>query len=194
MTRIKFCGLTRKEDVLLCNELEIDAIGFIFVPDTPRTISVKDAKALCALTQKETVGIFLGEQEEEIAPIVKELGLDAIQIYGDAPSESRASIIQAFREVPDAALIESLILSETMVLLDGPKNGKAADLDAIQALPEGIRRSIWLAGGLTPKNVAEQIKTIHPLGVDVSSGIESAPGKKDAKLMRAFVDAVHSVS
>ncbi len=193
MTRIKFCGLTRKEDILLCNELEIDAIGFIFVPDTPRCISAKDAKALAALTSKETVGIF-NEEQEDILDIAKEVGLDAIQVYGETPQAAKFSSIRAFREVPHAALIESLILDETMVLLDGPKNGKPADLDAIEALPEGIRRSVWLAGGLTPKNIAAIVKRIHPLGVDVSSGIESAPGKKDAKLMRAFVDAVRSAT
>lgn len=193
MTRIKICGITRKEDVLLCNDLEIDAIGFIFVPGTPRCISAKDAKALAALTSKETVGIF-SEEQEDILDIAKEVGLDAIQVYGETPQAAKFSSIRAFREVPDASLIESLILDETMVLLDGPKNGKEADLDAIEALPEGIRRSVWLAGGLTPKNVAAIVKRIRPLGVDVSSGVESKPGMKDAKLLKAFVDAVLSAS
>ncbi len=189
MTRIKICGLTRKEDVEFCSALDIDAIGFVFVPDSPRCLTAKQAKALAGLTNKETIGVFLDTQED-IADIVKEVGLDAVQVYGETMPQTKASLIRAFREVPSAEEIESLILEETMVLLDGPKNGKEADTDAIEALPEGIRRSIWLAGGLTPKNVAKRIEAICPLGVDVCSGVESKPGIKDHKLVKAFVDAI----
>ena len=212
MTRIKICGLTRDEDVRLCEELRVDYLGFNFVKRSPRCIDTKQAKQLRRLMHRaQPVGIFLADQSDAIPGIAKEIGLSFAQIYGDVPNNFRipgVTIIRAMRTMPPphpgaaAPPLSRLKPGEGtgvrredhLLLLDGPGNGLSADLESISRLPAKLRATIFLAGGLTAINVRAVIERIHPFAVDAASGVESAPGITDPLKLQAFVDAVRSSS
>ncbi|MDD5055751.1 MAG: hypothetical protein PHZ00_05805 [Candidatus Peribacteraceae bacterium] len=200
-TAIKLCGITRSEDLALCEELGVEYIGFNFVPSSPRCISIDRAKALAAgLKQSKAVGIVIGGQGADLGAIIGSGILEAIQIYDATLTEilrikaDGLKIIHAWRSVPDHDVLETIIASGDQILLDGMRNGSMADLDTISRLPEGIRSQLFLAGGMTATNVAPAIQRVHPFAVDVASGIESAPGIKDHGKMQAFVHAVRSLT
>lgn len=196
MTLIKFCGLTREKDILLAEELGIEFIGFIFVPTSQRCITrTLAAKLRACMRRAKSVGIFMGQNIDEIASINQEVGLDACQIYDAPPSISSnlpgLSIIHAYRNIPDESTLQ-LVKKPHAILLDGQKNGESSDHERIAQLPKTIRDHVFLAGGLTPENVSHAIQNIRPFAVDVCSGIESSPGIKDPEAMRRFVHAVRS--
>lgn len=197
MTRIKFCGLTRESDVLLADELGVDFIGFIFAPSSKRFVTIEQAKKLRMLIKHaKSVGVFAGQSIDEIASISREVGFDTCQIY-DAPESIHAhlpglSIIHAYRSVPEESMLRS-IENPQRILLDGKSNGESADRKKIEKLPIDIRHHLFLAGGLTPRNVADVIQDIQPYAVDTASGIESSPGIKDPEAMRRFIDTVRSL-
>ena len=199
MTFIKLCGITRPEDLALCEELGVEYVGFNFVPSSPRCISINRAKTLVSgLKRSKAVGIVIGRKGANLKGIIEDVRLDAIQIYDPTLEElllvkqSGLRVIHAWRSVPNVDVLETIIASGDEVLLDGMKNGSMADLNQISQLPTQIRSHLFLAGGLTPENVATAIDQVHPFAVDIASGIESTPGIKDYGKMRAFVEAVRS--
>ena len=196
MTRIKFCGVTRAEDLAVAVELGVDAVGFVLWPDSPRGISIETAAQLIAgLPAAITpVGVFVRPSRGEVQRAIEVGGIRAAQIHGVADLSSVTGL-------PCDAWLAASLGSEALsavrgatILLDAgdPERhggtGNTIDWDAAGQV--AARRRVFLAGGLTPDNVGEAIRRAKPYGVDVSSGIEDRPGLKNAAAMRGFVAAV----
>lgn len=200
MTKIKLCGLSRPQDVEAVNRLCPQYIGFVFAPKSKRYVSPQRAKALKGLLAPgiQAVGVFVNEAPEHIAQLLAEGVIDAAQLHG---GESRA-YVASLRQLTQAPLFQAFSIAgprdvqaaqeskADWVLLDSGPGGTGSAFD--WALLGEIRRPYFLAGGLTPQNVAQAVASLHPYGVDVSSGIETL-GKKDSEKMTAFVHAVRSI-
>ncbi|MFZ5453949.1 MAG: phosphoribosylanthranilate isomerase [Thermodesulfobacteriota bacterium] len=204
MVRIKICGITNLEDALLAAELGADALGFIFYPPSPRSVTPDAAQAIIAQLPPlvTTVGVFVDEAAARVKELAGAVGLDWVQLHGlETPEYCRAldrRVIKVFR-IQDAASLERLKDYQGAAqafLLDTYKKGQVGgtgetfnwDL-AIEAKQNG---PIILAGGLTPENVAQAIAFVQPWAVDVASGVEASPGKKDPENLRAFFAKVRS--
>ncbi len=200
--RVKICGITRIEDALVAVEAGADALGFIFHPPSPRHLDPRAAgEIICQLPPLVSkVGVFVNAPEETIWETVRLAGTDTLQLHGEESPEfcrrfRPLTVYRAFR-IRDASSLERLPAYDTTGwLLDSEVHGQAGgsgerfDWDlAIQATRLG--KPIVLAGGLTPDNVAAAIRQVRPYGVDVSSGVESRPGRKDPARLRAFLEAV----
>ena len=197
--RVKFCGMTRREDLESACALGADAVGLVFVPGTPRHLEIARARELIRGLSPfvARVGVFADEDPVRIRRIREELGLTAVQLHGSESPGHCAAVggvrIKAFRVRPgwDPAAVAAYDCEAW--LLDSPVpggvggGGVAFDWGAVRGLT-GSR--IILAGGLTPENVAQAIRAVRPYAVDVSTGIESAPGLKDRDRMAAFLRAV----
>ena len=202
--KIKICGITNAADALAAVEAGADALGFVFYEPSPRHLSQETAariiRELPPLVPK--VGVFVDAPVEFVQQTVTECGLDTLQFHGnESPGYCRRfsqKTIKAFR-VRDAASLKLLPDYETDAwLLDSFASdklggtGSAFNWDlAVEAKKFG--RAIILAGGLNPENVAEAVRRVRPYAVDVSSGVESGPRKKDHVNLRAFVQAARSV-
>jgi phosphoribosylanthranilate isomerase len=191
--------MTRREDLEAACELGVDAVGLVFVPGTPRHVDVARARELIRGLPPfvARVGVFADEDPMRIRRIREELGLTAVQLHGSESPGHCAAVggvrIKAFRVKPpwEPAVLGAYECDAC--LLDYPVpgglggGGIAFEWGTLRGL--GGRRII-LAGGLTPENVPEAIRAVRPYAVDVSTGIESAPGHKDRQRMAAFVQAV----
>lgn len=197
MTKVKLCGLTRRTDIEIANELTPDFIGFVFAPKSKRYISPNDAAALKNILHEKisAVGVFVNEKIETVAEISK--FLDVIQLHG-AEDENYISalrrltkkpLIKAFKIQTAADLKPAEICGADYVLLDGGAgDGKVFDWQLLK----NFQRSYFLAGGLNAENVQDAVKILKPYAVDVSSGIET-DGVKDADKMKNFVRRVREV-
>lgn len=205
MVRVKICGITNLEDALLAASLGADALGFVLYPPSPRAISPDAARAIIAQLPPfvTTVGVFVDEDTARVKELAGQLGLDWVQLHGrESPDYCKSlgrRVIKGFR-IQDENSLTALTAyrgAAQAFLLDAYKKGLAGgtgetfnwDL-ARQARKYG---PIILAGGLTPENVAQAIATARPQAVDVASGVEATPGKKDPEKLRAFIDAVKRV-
>jgi phosphoribosylanthranilate isomerase len=206
--KVKVCGITNAEDALAAVEAGADALGFIFYEKSPRyVVPGVAANIIAELPPLVTpVGVFVNEGLATVRSIMDTCGLAMAQLHGDEN-------VSYCRELARPAM-KALRLRDRGSLLalaeyQGRGGVRGFVLDAFSELSYGgtgqitdwglaaeVAKStpILLAGGLTPDNVTEAIRTVRPYGVDVSSGVESAPGKKDHAKMRAFVDAVRVVS
>jgi len=202
LTRIKICGNTRKEDVDLAVELGVDLLGFIFGP-SKRHLDVDQAQQLVADIPDtvERVGVFVHEPVELIETAVHACGLTAVQIYRPITAEDRAlgvTLLPALRvrngEDLDALAFEPSDhpLLDTWAS-DTAGGGTGQRWDWGQASRLARRFPILVSGGLTPGNVGEAVDRLRPWGVDVCSGVEAEPGRKDHDKLRAFVAAVRKV-
>ena len=194
--RLKICGITRLEDALLATSLGAHALGFIFSQKSPRYISPEKAQEIIKKLPPfvQTVGVFVNEKSETIKTIAQNCGLNLIQLHGDESPTFCEHLdlpcIKAFR-IKDEASLKGLVSYKDKVkgfLLDTYEKGQAGGTGKIfnwelaaKAKEYGI--PIILAGGLNPDNIRAAIKTVHPYALDVNSGIESAPGKKNKMLM-----------
>jgi phosphoribosylanthranilate isomerase len=203
--RIKICGLTRLEDVQEAVTAGADAAGFIFAPGSPRQISLEQAAGLCRGVPPlvSRIGVFVDADAGFIRSAVAACGLHAVQLHGaENPEFCRtdfgAAVIKAWR-VRDRTSLETLRHFDTHAwLLDtyvpGQAGGTGVCCDwALAAQATAWGRPVILAGGLTPANVGDAIRQARPFAVDVSSGVESAPGLKDPAKVRALVRAVRRV-
>lgn len=212
-TRIKLCGLTRAEDVSEAVALGADAIGLVFYPPSPRGVTPDQAAVLVqGLPPMVTsVGLFVNADRETVKAVLDRVPLSLLQFHGDETPAQCAGIadvvrrpfLRALRIRPDtrpADLLESDRAYRTAsplfcgLLLDTWSDayggtGKVFDWSLI---PADIARQAVLSGGLNVQNVTDAVRRVRPFAVDVSSGIESAKGIKDAALMRAFVNAVRA--
>ncbi len=204
--RVKICGITNLPDALAAIEAGADALGFMFWEPSRRHITVEQAAAITSRLPPfvSKVGVFVNAPETEVENAADVCGLDTIQLHGEEPPSMCArfrplrKVIKAFR-IKDASSLQQLRGYDTDGwLLDsfvtGWQGGTGHSFDwsvAREARDAGC--PLLLAGGLRPDNVAEAIHEVWPYGVDVSSGVESAPGQKDAKRIREFIDAVRSV-
>lgn len=202
-TRIKFCGMTRAEDVRLAVELGVDFIGLILAERSPRRLLPGQARALRALVPEEigVVALVMDNPRGEVADIVAGLHPDYLQFHGGEDDAFCAGFgLPFFKAIAmgdggDPLEAMAKFPSAHGFVLDGhgagEQGGSGRNFDWTR-LPKDSGRPVLLAGGLSPDNVALAIRTAHPWGVDVSSGIEAAPGVKDAAKMRRFADAVRA--
>ena len=200
-TRIKFCGMTRLGDVRLAGELGVDALGFIFVPGSRRALEPRQAVALrdAVPPLAHVVALFMDPDEALVRAAIRALRPTLLQFHGreDAAFCERFGLpyVKTLAMGEGVQAAESLAArypSTDAFLLDGHKAGEQGGQGArfdwadLPALPKP-----WLlAGGLTPDNVYEAVRMARPYGVDVSSGIEGAPGQKDGERMHRFVEEV----
>jgi phosphoribosylanthranilate isomerase len=198
--KVKICGITSVADVITAAESGADAIGLMFYDQSPRHVSMKAAAEIARQTPPFVikVGVFVDPSEDLVMRAIGDCGLNLLQFHGDESPEFCTQFglmsMKAFR-IRDTESLKALPDYPTDAwLLDACASGKLGgtgekfnwDL-ALEA--QKLGRLIFLAGGLTPENVAEAVRKVRPYAVDVSSGVESAPGKKDAARVKAFIDA-----
>ena len=196
MTFVKICGTTSEEDALLAVAMGADAVGFIFAP-SPRQVAAQLARDIVRRLPPEvlTVGVFRDEAPERVVEIVNATGLRAAQLHGRETAEqtqwvrTRVPVVIKAFTAGHPAIARAADHGADLVLIDSasPGSGKVFDWSMAEDAPAGQR--LVLAGGLAPDNVAEAIARVRPFGVDVVSGVEVEPGRKDARLVRAFVSA-----
>lgn len=201
--RIKICGITRLEDAEAAVAAGADALGFLFYLPSPRCVDVDTAAAICrALPPLVTrVGVFVDAAAEFVRETAGRCGLSALQFHGqETPEFCRRfalPVIKAFRVHGPDSLAELPAYETAAWLLDSFLPGRLGGTGAtfnwdLAADAARLGRPVILAGGLTPENVATAVRRVWPYGVDVSSGVESAPGRKDAGKLKAFVAAVRA--
>jgi len=201
MIRVKVCGITTPEDGVLAAELGAAAIGLVFWPQSPRAVDVTRAKAIVAALPPfvSAVGVFVNQQADALR-IAGEVGLAAVQFHGDESPESYRGIpIRVIKAIPvrDATAMEyaRIVPAAAHVLLDAhdpvKRGGTGRTIDWSIAAAIARQRPVILSGGLNADNVAGAMTAVRPWAIDVSSGVESAPGRKDAAKLRALFDIVH---
>lgn len=195
MTRVKICGITSVGDAEHAAACGADAIGFIFA-ESPRRVAPEKAAEISKAVGPwvATVGVFVNEKAENILRIADQCRLSAVQLHGDESAElarrlSGRGVIKAFRIAAKKDLKGSESFPADLVLFDtkikGVYGGTGKTFD--WGLLKEARRPFIVSGGLDPRNVAEVVKSLSPYGVDVSSGVEKAPGKKDPKRVKEFI-------
>ena len=197
--KIKICGLTRVEDVQAAITIGADAIGFVFTA-SPRRISIDKAIELSAYVPKGVlrVGLFLDQDKSEIERVTRSVSLDILQFHGSETEQFCSSFDMPWLKAVAMEHAGSLKAAEKAfpgaygLLLDshskGGRGGSGKSFD--WSLSRPAAKPVWLAGGLSADNVRQAILAVRPFAVDVSSGVESEPGIKDAPRMEAFVRAV----
>ena len=203
--KIKICGVTSVADATVAIEAGADALGFMFYEASPRHVTLVQAASIIRQIPPfvAKVGVFVNATEETVRQAITSCGLDTLQFHGDETPEfcrkfAPLKIVRAFR-VKDASSLALMPKFDTDAwLLDsyvpGKLGGTGAKFNwnlACEAKESG--RPIILAGGLTPENVAEAVHEVWPYAVDVSSGVEAAPGKKDHQMIRDFISAVRGI-
>ena len=198
--KVKICGITNVEDAQAAVAAGADLLGFVFAEESPRRVTVEQAAEIARVVPPFVlrVGLFVNAPPELVMEAMMRCGLQLLQFHGDeTPEYCRqfgAMSMKAFR-VKDADSLRALPDYPTDAwLLDafvpGQRGGTGHSFNwdlAIEAMKLG--KPVFLAGGLTPENVADAVRKVQPYGVDVSSGVESAPGKKDHAKVRAFIEA-----
>jgi phosphoribosylanthranilate isomerase len=198
---LKICGITRTDDALYAIEHGATALGFVFWPKSPRVVAVDAAADIIARVPPSvtTVGVFVNESIEGIRRVIAATGISAVQLHGDEPPTYAAAL--------DVPLLRSVTIDraddvcgawpgETTFLLDAAdpvrRGGTGMLVDWSRASALARQRRIVLAGGLTPLNVAAAVAAVRPYGVDVSSGVEAAPGEKDVNKVARFLAEARS--
>jgi phosphoribosylanthranilate isomerase len=217
MTWVKICGMTNLEDALAAVDAGADAVGFVFYEKSPRRISVEAAREIAEKlpASVEKIGVFVNESANEITRIADLSGLSALQVYPKTSGKGRLSFNslqelehRTFVAIPGERLtagqgFETFLSRKSLsrisaLFLDAGNQqqpggtGKVFDWEsAAQSVKAASKLfPIVIAGGLTPNNVADAMRILKPWGVDVASGVEARPGKKDPEKVRAFVKAV----
>jgi phosphoribosylanthranilate isomerase len=206
MFRVKICGITNWTDARRAIEAGCDALGFNFYPRSPRYIAPEAAARICSRLPKEicAVGVFVNEAAETVVQLAKAAGVGTVQLHGEERPATVKAIARTTRVIKSFRVRSGFRSARLRAypaaaayLLDGFHSSKRGGTG--QAFEWSIARGaarygpIVLAGGLTPENVAEAIRTALPAAVDVASGVERSPGRKDPAKLRAFLDAVASV-
>jgi phosphoribosylanthranilate isomerase len=206
MVKVKICGITNWADARRAIESGADLLGFNFVPTSPRYVTPAKARRMVKKLPANisAVGVFENESEEAMLEIARSVGLSQLQLHGDespamvarlARNGGRLGVIKALRvKKPFRVAQLAAYKRANAILLDGfsrqARGGTGTTFDWHLARRAKRHGRIFLAGGLTPENVAQAIRTARPYAVDVCSGVESRPGKKDALRMRSLVRAV----
>src|SRR5664280_2559717 len=198
MTQVKICGITNKEDALRAADCGAAALGFIFYPASPRYIKPADARKIVSVLPDELVkvGVFVNEKATEIKRVMKYCGLDMIQLHGDeSPAYCRefpaSQVIKAVQLKNDDDFNQASGYDVAAILVDSRHaglyggTGKKANWELACRIKN--KKPLILSGGLNEGNIAEAIKTVTPNALDINSGVEFKPGKKDhAKMARIF--------
>ncbi|MBL7203368.1 MAG: phosphoribosylanthranilate isomerase [Desulfobacteraceae bacterium] len=206
MVRVKICGITNHQDAALAVSLGVDALGFIFA-QSPRRIAPEKARRIISAIAPlvTTVGVFVDERRETIRDIMQYCGLDLVQLHGDESpdlcQEFMPRTIKGFR-IRDRSDIESVAPYKgktRAILLDtyarGKRGGTGETFDwdlAVRSKDAGV--PVILAGGLTPANIVDAISAVTPYAVDLNSGIEEQPGKKDHILMKKLMENIRKAA
>ena len=216
MTWVKICGMTNLEDALVAVDAGADAVGFVFYEKSPRCVTVERAREIVEKLPEEIekVGVFVGASPEGVAEVLRQAGLTVAQIYPRKPHLVNDEFLRrvSSRVIPAIATamvsedeIHGFHVSGEMryqimaALLDSGSSerpggtGEKFDWDGMSDQTNRIGCRFVVAGGLTSENVCEAIRKMKPWGVDVSSGVEVSPGKKDPDKVRAFVRAVREM-
>lgn len=203
IVKVKICGITSGSDALAAVDAGADALGFMFYAPSPRNVSFGVAAEIIRQLPPfvAKVGVFVNPTEEEVRRAIGECGLDTLQFHGEETPEFCRSFgvktMKAFRVRDAESLRQTDAYANEAWLLDsyvaGQLGGTGARFNWDLATEAARRHTVLLAGGLTPENAAEAVRKVRPYGLDVSSGVESAPGKKDAAKVRAFIAAAKSV-
>jgi len=202
-TRVKICGITSLADAQAAVAAGADVLGFNFFEGSPRHISLERAAEIAKQISPAVLraGVFVNAPAEFITRAISGCGLNLLQFHGDEPPEFCVQFglmsMKTFRIRDAASLKELAEFSTDAYLLDafspGARGGTGERFSwelAVEAQKFG--KPVFLAGGLTPENVADAVRKVRPFGVDVASGVESSPGKKDHAKIRAFIAAVRN--
>jgi phosphoribosylanthranilate isomerase len=194
---VKVCGLTRAEDVAAAIEAGADLVGFNFYPGSPRYVAPAEAAPLVRMLPRRVlaVGIFVNAEADEVRRAVETVGVGLLQFHGDEPPEfCRAFGLLAVKALRVTRLGD--LVSAAAPYADGWLLADAADPRAyggtgrslaLEPVPPVLARRLFVAGGLRPETVADVVRLVRPLGVDVCSGVERRPGIKDPEKLRRFV-------
>jgi phosphoribosylanthranilate isomerase len=204
MTRIKICGVTAPEDARLAAELGAFAVGMIFWKGSPRNVSIERARAVAAALPRgvDSVGVFVDEPPDAVKEVAQAVGLAAVQLHGHedvhAYSIDGCRVLKAVAIGEEADVEQATALpSPVLPLLDAhdpvKRGGTGRTIDWVLAARVAAVRPIVLSGGLHAGNVADAIRAVRPYAVDVSSGVEYAPGRKDPARLRALFAAVREL-
>ena len=205
MTKVKICGITNLEDALLAAELGADELGFNFYKGSKRYLLPQDAREIIDQSPKRSgnVGVFVNEPIDSLLDIADFAGIDGIQLHGDEDmayieklqKRTKRFIIKAFRVAPDFLVGDVLDWPLTFPLFDTHSSDRFGGTGETFDWEEfGVDIYLWfpvsayLAGGLNPENVADAVRVVRPYAVDVASGVEAQPGKKDPNKMKAFIE------
>lgn len=195
--KVKICGITNIKDAQAAAEEGADAIGFIFYPKSPRYISFGKAREIVSALPPfiSAVGVFVNEAEETIRQAAREASLSLVQLHGEESPEFCKSlglrVIKAIRISRKEDLVRVKYYSVQGILFDSYHedhyggSGKSFNLDLLRGC--SLETPVTVSGGLTPENVQEVIKQVAPYAVDVSSGVEDSPGKKNREKMKHFI-------
>ena len=201
---VKVCGITSPEDAACAAEAGADAIGMVFWPGSPRAVSLERARAIGAVLPSSVVkvGVFVDASRDEMARVADAAGLDLLQLHGEEPPELLAGLprraLKAIRVGSGFVAEDALRYADALGLLLDTRSaetpggtGRAFDWSLVRGVRERAR-FVVLAGGLTPDNLSAALAAVRPHGVDASSGLETAPGRKDPARVRAFVAAARA--
>lgn len=203
--KVKICGITNWTDARRAADAGADFLGFNFYRKSPRYVSPSRARKIVRRLPKKVaaVGVFVNEREESILRIARKVGLDYLQLHGEETAESVSRLARVFPVIKAARVQNGFRPAQLKrfrriraVLLDGFKPGRyggtGKTFDWKVARSASLRRRIFLAGGLAPENIAQAIRIARPYGVDVCSGVELRPGKKDRAKLDALMLAIQS--
>ncbi len=209
MTWVKICGITNLEDALTAVEAGADALGFVFYEKSPRRVDVETAREIVAKLPEriEKVGVFVDQTEGLVCEVVDQAALTGVQLHGDDQDPHVADLVFDLRPKlrvligisvnhpygPEGwAMMFRPDLGFSFLLDTGGGTGQVFDWGQKRESTEVIKHlgRVIVAGGLNPTNVAEAMRILHPWGVDVASGVEARPGKKDPNKVKAFIAAV----
>lgn len=206
MLKIKICGITNLEDAEDAAALGVDALGFIFAK-SPRKVTPKTVKDICKNLPPfvTRIGVFVDEDLDKVNKIAEECGLDAIQLHGKETTEYcqkiHRRIIKAIRVKKDDSLkilehYQNIVSAFLLDAYDPDKPGgtaKTFDWGLAAKAQKKFKKPIILSGGLNASNIQKALKTLHPDAVDLNSGVETAPGKKDYKKMQEIIKIIRSL-
>jgi phosphoribosylanthranilate isomerase len=198
---VKICGITNEDDALLAVAMGADAVGFIFAPST-RQVAAQQVYDITRRLPPEilTVGVFRDEHPQRVIDTVNRSGVKAAQLHGHETVGMVAEVAEQIRWVikavvagsPDAKRVAEYATDLILVDAPTPGAGQVFDWSLVNDIPEGPR--LILAGGLDPDNVAQAVERVRPWGVDVASGVERAPGRKDPLKLKAFIERARAAS
>lgn len=203
-TRVKVCGITTPGDAGDALAAGADAIGMVFYSRSPRHLSISAAREITAAMPPftSTVGLFVNSSYQDVSTVLADVPLDLLQFHGDEDESFCSSFnrpyIKAVRVKPETDLIQvcSQYSSARGLLLDSYKKGTPGGTGETfdwNRIPENLPLPIVLAGGLDANNVTKAVSIVQPWAVDVSSGVEISPGKKDSQKIEQFIQAVESL-
>ena len=203
-TRVKFCGITRPEHARAAASAGADAIGLVFYEPSPRYVTISRARSVCAALPPmvSVVGVFVNPAPREIAAVVDSVPVDLLQFHGEESPELCAGASRPYvkavrvRDRADIVSASGRYAGARALLLDAHHDalwGGTGERFDWSVIPHDIHHPVVLAGGLTTENVADAIRRVRPFAVDVSGGVESAPGEKDPESMDRFMKEVAGV-